>query len=263
MDADEKALLVRQLLKGPVDASLYRRLRQHVHSNAPRSPVVEPISRSDLARMIDHTILRPDATREDVRTTCDEAREHSFAAVCVAPCHVRLAAKWLHGTDVAVCTVIGFPLGFNRTAVKVAEAELAFRDGATEIDMVIGIGHLKSGHYARVERDIRAIVDQVRSVAGGDVIVKTILETALLTDEEKVIGSLLAEYAGSDYIKTSTGFARGGAVKTDIALLRRTVASNTGIKASGGIKTYKQAVEMIRCGATRIGASRSVTILAE
>lgn len=263
MDADEKALLVQQLLKDPLDASVSRRLTHHVHSNATRLSLVEPIRRSDIARMIDHTILRPDATFEDVRTACYEARKHSFAAVCVAPSHVRQAAKWLHGTSVAVCTVIGFPLGFSRTAIKVTEAELALRDGATEIDMVIRIGCLKSGHFSSVERDIRGVVDRARAVAGGDVVVKTILETSLLTDEEKVIGGLIAEYAGSDYIKTSTGFARGGALKTDIALLRRTVASNTGIKASGGIKTFEQAAEMIRCGATRIGASRSVAILGE
>ena len=250
--------MIGQLLGGaPVDTVLISRIRQDDFSQ----PLQPPINRKELTRHIDHTLLRPDATPKQVRTVCKEAREHGFAAACIAPCYVRQAATWLKDADVAVCTVVGFPTGANHTAAKAFEAEQAVRDGATEIDMVINVGWLKSGRYLQVERDVRAVVDRIRLLQGHSVKVKTILETALLTDEEIIMGSLIAEYAGADYIKTSTGFAAGGAIPTDVALIRRTVEADTGIKASGGIKTLEQADALVRHGATRIGTSRSTTLI--
>ena len=222
-----------------------------------------------LARMIDHTALKPDTTQDQIRELCEEARKYCFASVCVNPCHVRLAADLLAGSPVAVCTVIGFPFGASATEIKAAEADCAIRDGATEVDMVMNVGFMKSGLYDQVEADIRAVVESSRQAArarhrGGQsagVTVKVILETALLTDEEKVIASVLARNAGAAFVKTSTGFSKGGATAADIALMRRAVGPSMGVKASGGVRTKEDAETMIAHGATRIGASASVAIL--
>ena len=221
-----------------------------------------------LARMIDHTALKPETTQDQIRELCQEARTYCFASVCVNPCHVHLAAELLAGSPVAVCTVIGFPFGASTTEVKAAEADCAVRDGATEVDMVMNVGYMKSGLYDQVEADIRAVVESARQAgrqrrrgSGAGIVVKVILETALLTDEEKVIASVLARNAGADFVKTSTGFSKGGATAADIALMRRAVGPSMGVKASGGVRTKEDAETMIAHGATRIGASASVAIL--
>lgn len=214
-----------------------------------------------LAKMIDHTALKPETTEADIKALCSEARKFCFASVCVSPSYVHLASQELSDTPVAVCTVLGFPHGANRSEVKAKEAELAMRDGATELDMVINIGKLKSGKHAEVEDDIRSVVDIAKARSGGKVLVKVILETALLSDEEKVIGSLLAKNAGADFVKTSTGFSTGGATAGDISLMRRVVGEQMGVKASGGVRSREDAEQMIKHGATRIGASASVAII--
>ncbi len=214
-----------------------------------------------MARMIDHTVLKPDTTADAVRALCDEARAYCFASVCVNPCYVPLAAEALRGAVPAVCTVLGFPFGASRSPVKAAEAETAFRDGADELDMVLNVGFLKSGLYDEVEADIRAVAEAARYASGGRALVKVILETALLTDEEKVIACVLAQNAGADFVKTSTGFASGGASAADVALMRRVVGDRMGVKASGGIRSLEDAREMVAHGATRIGASASVAIV--
>ena len=209
-----------------------------------------------IARLIDHTVLKPDTTEENIRTLCAEAREHCFASVCVSPAWVPLAAEELRGASSVVCTVIGFPHGAQRTPVKAFETEVAVRDGATEIDMVIGIGRIKSRLYDEVESDILSVVQAAQGHT-----VKVILETALLTDEEKVIASVLAQNAGADFVKTSTGFASHGATPEDVALMRRVVGNRMGVKASGGIHSADDAYEMVEHGATRLGASAGVAIL--
>lgn len=209
-----------------------------------------------LARLIDHTVLKPEATESDIRILCAEAREHCFASVCVSPAWVPLAAVELRGASSVVCTVIGFPHGAQRTPVKAFEAEVAVQDGASEIDMVIGIGRLKSHLYDEVEDDIRAVISAARGQT-----VKVILETALLTDEEKVIACVLAQNAGADFVKTSTGFASHGATPEDVALMRRVVGDGMGVKASGGIRSVDDAYEMVEHGATRLGASAGIAIL--
>ncbi len=211
-----------------------------------------------LARLIDHTALQPETSVEEIRILCDEARRFCFASVCVHPCYVALASAWLAGASAAACTVVGFPLGASRPETKAREAELAVGDGAAEVDMVLNVGMLRSREYDYVEADIRAVVDAVRA-AGTTV--KVILETALLGDEEKVIACLLARKAGADFVKTSTGFSRGGATASDVALMRRTVGREMGVKASGGIRSAEDAQKMIAFGATRIGTSASVAIL--
>jgi deoxyribose-phosphate aldolase len=213
-----------------------------------------------LARMIDHTALKPQTTETDIRGLCDEARRYCFASVCVSPCYVPLAAELLGGTPVATCTVIGFPHGMTQSSTKAAEAERAIRDGATEIDMVINIGMMRSGRYDYVEADIRGVVTAARATTPG-IIVKVILETALLDDRQKVIGCVLAQNAGADFVKTSTGFASGGATEADIALMRRAVGPKMGVKASGGVRSKEDAERLIARGATRIGASASVAIV--
>jgi deoxyribose-phosphate aldolase len=213
-----------------------------------------------IARLIDHTVLAPDTTEERIRELCAEARANCFASVCINPCWVPIAATELYGSASAVCTVIGFPFGANRAPIKAAEAVQAVRDGATEVDMVLNIGFLKSGKYAEVEDDIRAVVRSSRDAASSGVVVKVILETALLTDEEKVIACVLSQNAGADFVKTSTGFAKGGASPQDVALMRRVVGETMGVKASGGIRSLETAQEMVASGATRIGASASVAI---
>jgi deoxyribose-phosphate aldolase len=212
----------------------------------------------DLAHYIDHTLLKPDATTQAIDRLCDEAREFAFAAVCVNPVWVRRCAARLRGSAVKVASVVGFPLGANAPEVKVLETRRALRDGAREIDMVLNIGALKAGELDLVRRDISGVVDACREVGAE---CKVILETALLTDEEKVIACRLAQAARADYVKTSTGFGPGGATLYDVALMRETVGPRMGVKASGGIRTKDEAVEMIAAGATRIGASAGITIV--
>jgi deoxyribose-phosphate aldolase len=211
-----------------------------------------------LARMIDHTLLKPDVTSDKIAQLCFEARKYHFASVCVNPTHVKLCADLLRGSDVKVCTVIGFPLGATSTEVKVFETQNALDNGATEIDMVLNIGALKAGENELVARDIRGVVETSHK-AGA--LTKVIIETALLSDEEKVVACLLAKEAGADYVKTSTGFSGGGATVHDIALMRRTVGPNIGVKASGGIHTHEEAEALVAAGATRIGASAGVKII--
>lgn len=212
----------------------------------------------NIAGMIDHTLLKPDATPDQIAQLCYEARKYGFASVCINPGHVKLCADLLRGTQVKVCTVIGFPLGATAPEVKAYEAETALRDGATEIDMVINIGALKGGDHSWVARDIRGVVETTHA-AGA--LVKVIIETALLTDEEKVTACLLAKEAGADYVKTSTGFAGGGATVDDVALMRRVVGPEMGVKASGGVHSFEEAQSMVAAGATRIGASAGVKIV--
>lgn len=218
---------------------------------------VIPEDRS-LAGMIDHTLLKPDATSDKIAQLCFEAKKYHFASVCVNPTHVKLCADLLHDSDVKVCTVIGFPLGATSTEVKTFETKNALDNGATEIDMVINIGALKAGDVDLVARDIRGVVEVAHA---ANALVKVIIETALLTDEEKVVASLLAKEAGADYVKTSTGFSGGGATVHDIELIRRTVGPSLGVKASGGIHTHEEAEALVAAGATRIGASAGVKII--
>ena len=212
----------------------------------------------DLARFIDHTLLRPDATANDVDALCDEARTYEFAAVCVNPTWVRRCAQRLRGSGVKVASVVGFPFGASTTEVKALEARRAIRDGAREIDMVINVGALKSGDHELVRRDIEKVADACRE-AGA--VCKVIIETALLGDEEKVVASHLAKLAKADFVKTSTGYGPGGATAHDVLLMRETVGPKLGVKASGGIRSAEDAREMIAAGATRIGASASVEIV--
>jgi len=213
---------------------------------------------SDLAQMIDHTLLKPEASKKEIQKLCEEAKTFGFASVCVNPYYVSLAARLLRGTPVKVCTVAGFPLGANITDVKAQEARMAVRDGAQEIDMVINVGALKSGDYNIVEDDIRKVI----KACGPLTITKVILEAALLTDEEKIKGCLLAKSAGAHFVKTSTGFGPGGATVEDVALMRKVVGEEMGVKASGGIRSYEEAIKMVKAGASRIGASASVKIVA-
>lgn len=209
---------------------------------------------------IDHTLLKPEATRDEITKLCEEARKFNFASVCINPTWVREAAFLLHGSSVKTCTVVGFPLGATLSDVKAYETRRAIFDGATEIDMVINIGALKSGDDLTVKRDICAVVDAAHDACA---IVKVIIETALLTDDEKVRACLLAKEAGADFVKTSTGFSKGGATVADIELMRKTVGSEIGVKAAGGVKDLASAKEMIAAGATRIGASAGVKIVQE
>jgi len=211
-----------------------------------------------IASLIDHTLLKPDATREQVAKLCQEARQHGFATVCVNPYWVALAAAELSGSAVKVCTVVGFPLGATTTRVKMAETEEAARAGAQEIDMVINVGALRSGDFETVKTDIRGVVE-VSHRAGA--IVKTIIETALLNDEQKAAACTLAKLAGADFVKTSTGFASAGATVHDVALMRLTVGPEMGVKAAGGIRTLDDLKRMVEAGATRVGASASVKIV--
>ena len=212
----------------------------------------------DLARFIDHTLLRPDATAADIDRLCDEAREFGFAAVCVNPTWVQRCAQKLRGSGVRVASVVGFPFGAGTTEVKALEARRAIRDGAREIDMVINVGALKSGDHDLVRRDIEKVSDACRE-AGA--LCKVIIETSLLSDEEKVVASHLARAAKADFVKTSTGFGGGGATVHDVLLMRETVGPKLGVKASGGIRSAEDVREMIAAGATRIGASASVQIV--
>jgi deoxyribose-phosphate aldolase len=212
----------------------------------------------DLAKMIDHTLLKPDATQEQIAQLCFEARKYSFASVCVNPTWVELCAKLLEGSTVKVCTVIGFPLGATPPEVKTFETQNALDHGATEIDMVINIGALKARDLELVARDIRGVVTTAHARGA---IVKVIIEAVLLNDEEKTIACLLSKEAGADFVKTSTGFASGGATVHDVALMRKAVGPEMGVKAAGGVRTFEDAEKMIQAGATRIGASAGVKIL--
>jgi len=213
-----------------------------------------------LASMIDHTLLKPEATTAQFEQLCDEARRFGFASVCVNPARVKLCARLLQGSPVRVCAVVGFPLGANLPEVKALETQQAIRDGATEIDMVINIGALKDKDTLLVARDIAAVVSAAHA-AGA--LVKVIIEAALLTDEDKVTACRLAKDAKADYVKTSTGLGPGGATEHDVALMRQTVGPEMGVKAAGGIRTLQDAQKMIEAGATRLGASASVKIMAE
>lgn len=210
-----------------------------------------------ITKLIDHTILAADATKEDVMRICQEAKQYGFASVCIQPSWVKFVSEQLMSTDVKVCTVIGFPLGATSTRAKAYEAEVALEDGAEELDMVINIGALKSGEYELVKADIAAVCKVVQKPA----IVKVIIETALLTDEEKKIACTLAKEAGADFVKTSTGFSTAGATTKDIELMRAVVGPNLGVKASGGIRTYNDIQKMVAAGANRIGASSGVAII--
>jgi deoxyribose-phosphate aldolase len=211
-----------------------------------------------LAKMIDHTLLKPEATPAQIAQLCFEARKHGFASVCINPTWVKLCAQLLEGSPVKVCTVIGFPLGATAPEVKAFECQNAIEHGATEIDMVINIGALKARDLELVARDIRGVAAAAHARGA---IVKVIIEAVLLTDEEKTIACLLSKEAGADFVKTSTGFASGGATAHDVALMRRVVGPEMGVKAAGGVRTYADAESMIKAGATRVGASAGVKII--
>ncbi len=211
----------------------------------------------NLAKYIDHTLLKPDATLSDVDKLCEEALKYGFASVCVNPYWVKHCSEKLQGSDVKVCTVIGFPLGQNLTEIKARETEQAIIDGATEVDMVINVSALKDKQDSYVEEDIKAVVD----VSKGKALTKVIIEACLLSDEEKERACKLSKIAGADFVKTSTGFSKGGATVEDIRLMRSTVGDKMGVKASGGVRDRKTAISMIEAGATRIGASSSVNIV--
>ena len=233
-----------------------------VDAGAERIGIVlgETATAHDWASLIDHTLLKPEASESDIKKLCSEAAEFGFASVCVNPGWVKRAAEFLKGTGVPVCTVIGFPLGATLPDVKAYEARRSIFNGAREVDMVINIGALKSGDDCLVEDDIRAVVDAAHE---NHILCKVIIETALLTDDEKVRACLAAKNAGADFVKTSTGFAKGGATADDVSLMRRTVGSALGVKASGGVKGIDDARAMFEAGATRIGASVGVKIAQE
>jgi len=215
------------------------------------------MSNVKLQHMIDHTVLKADTRRQEIITLCEEARTYNFASVCVNPTWVELAAKELEGSDVKVCTVIGFPLGANTLETKAFEVRDAISKGAGEVDMVINIGALKDQDDALVERDIRAVVE----AAAGKALVKVIIETCLLTEEEKVRACEISVKAGADFVKTSTGFSTGGATIEDVALMRKTVGEHVGVKASGGVRSLEDMNNMVKAGANRIGTSSGVKIL--
>ncbi len=209
-------------------------------------------------KLFDHTLLKPEATSEQIKKLCLEARQYDFASVCVNPDFVSLAHKELEGTSVKVCTVIGFPLGANKTGIKVAEAKEAIKDGASEIDMVQNVSWVKEGRYDLIENEVRALKDAV-----GGLVLKVILETCLLTKEEIRLSSIACKKGGCDFVKTSTGFSKGGATVEDVAIMRGAVGPDLGVKASGGIHHYDEVKALVEAGATRIGASASVTIMEE
>ncbi len=211
-----------------------------------------------IAKMIDHTKLNPDATFEDIEKLCEEAKNYGFYSVCVNPFYTSYAKSLLKGTDIKVAVVVGFPLGATTTSVKALETKEAIENGADEIDMVINIGSLKSKKYDVVFNDIKNVVDQA-----GDKVVKVIIETCLLTNEEKIIACSIAKAAGANFVKTSTGFSKAGANEEDVKLMREIVGDNMGVKASGGVRTYEDAIKMIDAGANRIGASKGVEIIEE
>lgn len=237
-------------------------VKRIVDAGASRIGVVlgESATAHDWASLVDHTLLKPEASESDIKKLCNEAIEFGFASVCVNPSWVKKAAGFLKGSDVPVCTVIGFPLGATLPDVKAFEARRAIFNGAREVDMVINIGALKSGDDCAVEDDIRAVAQAAHE---NGVLLKVIIETALLTDEEKIRACLASKNAGADFVKTSTGFAKGGATVEDVRLMRRAVGSKLGVKASGGVKGIEDARAMFEAGATRIGASVGVKIAQE
>ncbi|MEA4908748.1 MAG: deoxyribose-phosphate aldolase, partial [Anaerolineaceae bacterium] len=227
--------------------------------SAPGAPWMTELPKDiNLANYIDHTLLKPEATAEQITQICKEAREYSFASVCINPSHVKLCAELLKGSPVKVCTVIGFPLGATSTDVKVFEANSAIDNGATEVDMVINVGGLKSRNLELVADDIHSVVEAAHAKGA---LVKVIIETALLNEEEKVLATLLTKEAGADFVKTSTGFSTGGATVEDVALLRRVIGPKLGVKAAGGVRSKEDAENMIKAGATRLGASAGVKIM--
>ena len=215
------------------------------------------MKKNEIAAMIDHTLLKAFATPAQIEQLCKEAAEYHFASVCVNPTYVALAAKLLKGTGVKVCTVIGFPLGANTSAVKAFEAKDAIANGAEEVDMVINVGAMKAGDCELVEKDIKAVVD-----AANGTLVKVIIETCYLTDEEKVLACKAAANAGADFVKTSTGFGTGGATPADVALMRANIPDTMKVKASGGVHNYEEAMAVVEAGASRIGASAGMAIVA-
>lgn len=215
------------------------------------------MKKNEIAAMIDHTLLKAFATPAQIEQLCKEAAEYHFASVCVNPAYVALAARLLKDTGVKVCTVIGFPLGANTSAVKAFEAKDAIANGAEEVDMVINVGAMKAGDYELVEKDIRAVVD-----AANGTLVKVIIETCYLTDEEKVLACKAAARAGADFVKTSTGFGTGGATPADVALMRSSIPDTMKVKASGGVHNYQEAMAVVEAGASRIGASAGMAIVA-
>lgn len=214
----------------------------------------------EIARLIDHTLLKPEATPQQIEQLCAEAREYAFASVCVQPRYVAQATRALAGSSSVVCTVIGFPLGATTTATKVFETHDAIANGAREVDMVIAIGLLKAGELAAVQEDIQAVVDAAHA---GNALCKVIIETALLADEEKATAARLVAAAGADFVKTSTGFAASGATVADVALLRGVVGPDLGVKAAGGVRSLADAQAMIEAGATRLGTSSGVQLVRE
>lgn len=214
-------------------------------------------SGSSYARYVDHTLLKPDATEAKIKKVCDEAKQYGFASVCVNPSYIELVAKELKGSAVSPCVVVGFPLGATTPAVKAFETNEVIEKGAKEVDMVINIGAAKSGNWNLVEEDIRAVVHASR----GRALVKVIIETCLLTDEEKVRACAISKLAGADFVKTSTGFSTGGATVEDVRLMRKTVGESMGVKASGAVRDYETAKKMIEAGATRLGTSSGVAIV--
>jgi deoxyribose-phosphate aldolase len=223
------------------------------------APEVKSLVAASVARLVDHTLLKPDATPALVRALCREACQHAFAAVCVNPVWVRTCAGELDGTGIAVASVAGFPLGASVTEVKAAEAARAVEDGAREVDMVLCVGALKAGDHRLVERDVAAVVEACRA---GGAVVKVIVEAALLTDEEKARAAAISKLAGAAYVKTSTGFGPGGATVADVALLRTVVGPGVGVKAAGGIRDWAAARAMVAAGASRIGTSAGPAIVA-
>lgn len=215
------------------------------------------MKKQEIAAMIDHTLLKAFATPAQIEQLCKEAAEYHFASVCVNPAYVALAAKLLKGTGVKVCTVIGFPLGANTSAVKAFETKDAIANGAEEVDMVINVGAMKAGDYELVEKDMKAVVD-----AANGTLVKVIIETCYLTDEEKVLACKAASKAGADFVKTSTGFGTGGATPADVALMRSSIPDSMKVKASGGVHNYEEAMAVVEAGASRIGASAGMAIVA-
>lgn len=215
------------------------------------------LSPAGLAKYIDHTLLKPEASLEDIHKICDEAKKYHFASVCVNPSYIKYVAQQLEGSGVTPCCVIGFPLGASTPEAKANEALDAVNNGAKEVDMVINIGAIKSKDWMLAKRDVESVVNAVK----GRAKVKVIIETCLLTDEEKVKASAISKMAGADFVKTSTGFSKGGATVDDVRLMRETVGPDMGVKASGGVKTYQDAVNMIKAGASRLGTSSGAAIV--
>lgn len=239
-----------------------KKTKEIVAAGADRISASEKLTRVDaeLAKLIDHTMLKPEATRDEIVKLCKEARQFQFASVCVNPYWVPVVAAELKGSPVKVCTVVGFPLGATPAAIKVAETENTIRAGAEEVDMVMNIGALRSGDFETVRNDVQAVTEASHR---GGAIVKVILETALLDDNQKVIACSLCKVAGADFVKTSTGFSKSGATAHDIALMRAAVGPEMGVKASGGVRTLADLKTMTGAGASRVGASASVKIMQE